>query len=150
MRMQRGFGSLFPLILLLTTAAAPISSASPVTRDGTPTTPPPADLLAKTDAMKSACRAWIPQIPVQPLTPTPALGGTLAARQQFDTCEMVLHTEKASRMFMVLTLGSVWGGIMTLIVLFFAVRLVARALHRLNAGWFAPLRSEWSTRRDKY
>lgn len=130
MRMQRGFGSLFPLILLLATAAAPISPASPVTRDGTPTTPPPADLLAKTDAMKSACRAWIPQIPVQPLTPTPALGGTLAARQQFDTCEMVLHTEKASRMFMVLTLGSVWGGIMTLIVLLIVSQMVGRKLSR--------------------
>ncbi|WP_151199952.1 hypothetical protein [Kozakia baliensis] len=130
MRMQRGFRSLCPLVLLLATAAAPSSPVSPVTRDGTPTTPPPADLLAKTDAMKSACRAWIPPIPVQPLTPTPALGGTLAARQQFDTCEMVLHTEKAGRMFIFLTFGSVWGGIMTLIVFLVVLRMAGRGLSR--------------------
>jgi len=125
-------GLVFPLVLVLGTAAAPAPDAPtlPDMQDSAPTTPPPAALLATTDAMRSACRAWIPQVPAHAARPRPALAGTTAARQQFDTCEMVLHTEKAGRMFMFLTFGSLWGGLMTLVVLFFVTRAVWRGISR--------------------
>lgn len=123
--------SFLPLVLLLGAAAAPLNTTVvPATRDGTPTTPPPAALLAQTDAMKYACRAWIPQLPKQPFTPSPPLARDVETRKQFDTCEMVLHAEQTQKMFTMLGLMSLWGGIMTLIVLFFLLRLVGRAVSR--------------------
>ncbi|MBO1360289.1 hypothetical protein J2D73_10870 [Acetobacter sacchari] len=122
-----------PLALSLVCAAPTAALAEPPLQpevlERPPTMPPSQALLDRTHAMAEACRAWLPLEPIGTRNARGSvLPSTVQTNAQFDLCEMALHPEQAHRLMLGLTMAAVWGGLVTILAVFYLMYKLARTL----------------------
>ncbi|GBR00070.1 hypothetical protein AA23498_3609 [Acetobacter nitrogenifigens DSM 23921 = NBRC 105050] len=124
-----------PLALVLASAAPTLAQAdpspAPVALERPPNTPPPQELMDRTEAMTKACRVWLPPAaPGATMASAPSAPGSVQTRAQFDLCEMALHPEQAHRIMFAFTMAAAWGGLVTFLLISYLLYRGARWLGR--------------------